>query len=61
MEKRKYSKPRAVIFTEQIQGDVRGALWGAALMVGRALSKAMKGGIDLTSGADKPKTLQDKK
>ena len=60
-EKRAYTTPKAVIFAERIQNGVPGALYGAALMVGRALVKAMKGGIDMTAGADSPKILQQKK
>ena len=56
--KKSYQKPEVVSFDENVNGGVPGAVWGAALMVGRAVAKAMKGGIDLVAGADSPKTLQ---
>lgn len=58
--KKDYNKPQAIAFTEELNGGVPGALWGAALMVGRALAAAMKGGIDLASDIEHPKTLQQK-
>ena len=61
MNKKKYKKPEAVNVFEHVNSGVPGALWGAALMVGRALAKAMKGGIDLTAGVDVPNTLQERK
>ena len=59
--KKSYRKPEIVNFDENVNGGVPGAVWGAALMVGRAVAKAMKGGIDLVAGSDTPKTLQRRK
>ena len=53
--KKKYSKPQAINAGEKINS---GALTGAAYMLARAATKAMKGHIDLKAGADTPKTLQ---
>ena len=61
MARRQYQKPRSINFTEEVINGVPGALWGAALMVGRAVAAAMKGGIDLVAGTNVPKTLQRKK
>lgn len=60
MEKKEYKKPTVINFVDDMNGGVPGALWGAALMVGRALAKAMKGGIDITAGTDKPIKIQEK-
>lgn len=57
--KKEYRKPTVENFNENVNAGVPGAMWGAALMVARALAKAMKGGIDLTAGADTPKLLQN--
>lgn len=59
--KKQYDSPKVISFTEELNGGVPGALWGAALMVGRALAAAMKGGIDLSAGIEYPKTLQQRK
>lgn len=61
MEKRNYTKPQAISFPEKINNGVPGALYGALLMVVRAVAKAMKGGIELAAGHDEPRTLQRKK
>lgn len=60
-KKLEYNKPKVAIFEEEIQNGVPGALTGAIWMIARALVKTVKGGIDLTSGIDKPRTLQVKR
>jgi hypothetical protein len=60
MSKKKYQKPQAINFENEINAGVPGALKGAAYMVGRALAKAMKGGIELTAGTNGPRILQEK-
>lgn len=59
--KKSYTRPMVVNFTDNLVNTVPGALYGAALMVARSLAKVMKGGIDLTAGADTPVTIQRRK
>lgn len=61
MGKKEYKKPTVINFVDHMNSGVPGAFWGAALMVGRALAKAMKGGIDITAGTDIPIKIQEKK
>ena len=61
MARRQYQSPKSINFTEKVVNGVPGALWGAALMVGRAVAAAMKGGIDLVAGTNVPNTLQRRK
>ena len=56
--KKKYSTPKVINAGEKINSGVPGAVLGAAYMIGRAVTAAMKGHIDLKAGADTPKTLQ---
>ncbi len=61
MEKEPYKKPVVKNFpNEIITASIGGALWGAALMVGRSVAAAMKGGIDLVAGTNIPNVLQEK-
>lgn len=58
---KKYSKPKITVFPDEIiVSGVPGALWGAALMVARAVSAAVKGGIDISSNYDKSKLIQER-
>lgn len=58
--KKSYKKPVATSFMTELNAGVPGALWGAALMVGRALAAAMKGGINLMGDMESSKLLQMK-
>lgn len=59
---KKYSKPKITSFPDEIiTNGVPGALWGAALMVARAVQAAVKGGIDIESNYNKSKLLQERK
>ena len=59
--KKKYSTPKAVDAGEKINGGVPGAVTGAVHMVGRAVTAALKGHIDLKAETEKnPKTLQQR-
>lgn len=61
--KKKYQKPRSVNVSENVEnaGGIVGALNGAARMVARSATKAVKGGIDLTAEGSRPRSLQSKK
>jgi len=61
--KKKYQKPRSVNVLENVEnaGGIVGAVTGAARMVARAATKAVKGGIDLTAEGVRPRSLQNKK
>ena len=61
MKKLSYKEPKIVVFSDDIAAGVPGALYGAALMVARAVAKAMKGGIDLEAGINTPHILQKRK
>lgn len=58
--KKQYQPPKVTNIPEKINQDAPHAIYAAALMVGRALTKAMKGGIDVSAGADSPHTLQER-
>lgn len=61
MEKEPYKKPVVKNYpNEIITASISGALVGAALMVGRSVAAAMKGGIDLVAGTNTPNVLQEK-
>ncbi|MBR1729471.1 MAG: hypothetical protein IJ728_08110 [Selenomonadaceae bacterium] len=59
--KKKYSVPKVINMPQEIQSGVPGALLGAAYMIGRAVTAAVKGHIDLKAGMNEPKTLQSRK
>lgn len=59
--KKKYQTPKIVNMPGEMHGGVPGAVWGAVLLIARAVTAAIKGHIDLITGADKPKTLQSRR
>lgn len=59
--KKPYKTPKVISVGEKINGGVPGALLGAAYMIGRAVTAAVKGHIDLKAETEKnPKTLQQR-
>ena len=59
--KKKYQTPKIVNMPGEMHGGVPGAVWGAVLLIARAVAAAIKGHIDLIAGTDAPKTLQSRR